>query len=68
MRQRLYHRHAGHQAAGIVPRRPKADGNPAEAFAAGADYLVIGRPVLEAPDPVQAAREIIAEVQRAGHA
>jgi len=38
---------------------------PAEALAAGADYLVIGRPILEAADPVRAARDITAEVAEA---
>jgi orotidine-5'-phosphate decarboxylase len=38
---------------------------PAEALSAGADYLVIGRPILEAADPVQAARDIAAEVTAA---
>lgn len=34
---------------------------PAEAIRAGADYLVIGRPITAAPDPVEAARRINAE-------
>ena len=38
---------------------------PAEAVAAGADYLVIGRPVLAAADPKAAAEAIIAEIARA---
>jgi orotidine-5'-phosphate decarboxylase len=34
---------------------------PGEAVRAGADYVVIGRPILEAPDPVEAARKIAEE-------
>jgi len=36
---------------------------PAEALRAGADYLVIGRPILAAPDPAGAARRIVEESQ-----
>ena len=35
--------------------------SPREAIDAGADYIVVGRPVTEAPDPVAAARLIVAE-------
>ncbi len=35
-----------------------------EAIRAGADYIVVGRPVMEAKDPMAAAREIIAEMER----
>ena len=35
---------------------------PAEAVAAGADHLVIGRPITQARDPVAAARAIVAEL------
>ena len=38
---------------------------PAEAVRAGADYLVVGRPILNAPDPARAATEILAEMRRA---
>ena len=38
---------------------------PAEALCAGADYLVVGRPIWQAPDPVAAARAIIAEMETA---
>jgi orotidine-5'-phosphate decarboxylase len=35
----------------------------AEAMRAGADYLVIGRPILKAGDPVAAANAIVAEIE-----
>ncbi|MBI1993800.1 MAG: orotidine-5'-phosphate decarboxylase [Deltaproteobacteria bacterium] len=35
-----------------------------EAIRAGADYLVVGRPVMEAKDPPAAVREILAEMER----
>jgi len=38
---------------------------PAAAIAAGADYLVVGRPVRDAADPVAAARSIQAEIAAA---
>jgi orotidine-5'-phosphate decarboxylase len=40
---------------------------PASAIAAGADYLVVGRPITGAPDPVAAADEIVAEMDAAVH-
>jgi orotidine-5'-phosphate decarboxylase len=38
---------------------------PSEAIRAGADYLVVGRPITAAPDPVSAARAILDEVAAA---
>jgi orotidine-5'-phosphate decarboxylase len=38
---------------------------PYDAIRAGADYLVVGRPITRSPDPVAAARRFAADMQRA---
>jgi len=55
---------------GIRPAHAATDdqariATPASAIAAGADYLVVGRPITGAPDPVGAADAIVAEME--GH-
>ncbi|MCA1556010.1 MAG: orotidine-5'-phosphate decarboxylase [Acidobacteria bacterium] len=40
---------------------------PAEAVRAGADYIVVGRTILNALDPLRAAREIVEEMERAAN-
>lgn len=52
---------------GIRPRDAQADDQtrvmtPAEAARAGANFLVVGRPIFKAPDPVNAARALLAEL------
>lgn len=47
---------AGDQARVVTPR---------DAIAAGATHLVVGRPILEAPDPAQAAADILADIEMA---
>jgi orotidine-5'-phosphate decarboxylase len=36
---------------------------PAEALKAAADYIVVGRPIIGAPEPVEATRQIIADLE-----
>lgn len=40
-------------------------GDPVEALKAGADHLIVGRRITGAEDPVRAAEEVLAEIQRA---
>ena len=55
----------GIRPAGATAGDQKRIMTPARAIAAGADYLVVGRPVLEAADPGQAAEAIQAEIKQA---
>jgi len=48
-------------AGGGAPDDQARTATPAAAVAAGADYLVVGRPIVQAPDPVAAARAILSE-------
>ena len=54
---------------GVRPQRAKRNDQrrvmtPEEAIRAGADYIVVGRPIMEAKDPMRAAQEIITEMER----
>jgi len=53
----------GIRPAGAVAADQKRVATPAAAIAAGADYLVIGRPITQAPDPAAAAAAILAEIE-----
>jgi orotidine-5'-phosphate decarboxylase len=52
----------GIRPMGNTPGEQKRTATPDEAIRAGADYLVIGRPITAAPDPKRAAGAIIAEM------
>ena len=53
------------QASGEVGDQKRVM-TPSRAIAAGADYLVVGRPVTQAPDPRAAAESFVAEIASGG--
>jgi orotidine-5'-phosphate decarboxylase len=55
----------GIRPAGTAAGDQKRVMTPARAIAAGADYLVVGRPIVEAPDPRAAAEAVVAEIAAA---
>jgi orotidine-5'-phosphate decarboxylase len=55
----------GIRPAGADPGDQKRIATPAAAIAAGADYLVVGRPIIAAADPKAAAAAIVAEIAAA---
>ncbi|HET9949295.1 MAG TPA: orotidine-5'-phosphate decarboxylase [Longimicrobiales bacterium] len=55
----------GIRPAGMDHDDQKRVATPADAVAAGADYLVVGRAVTRAPDPEAALAALLAEVERA---
>jgi orotidine-5'-phosphate decarboxylase len=54
----------GIRPAGSASGDQKRIMTPARAIEAGADYLVVGRPIVEAADPKKAAEAIVAEIER----
>ncbi len=52
----------GVRPAGAAVGDQKRVATPADAVRDGATHLVVGRPILAAPDPVEAARQILAEM------
>jgi orotidine-5'-phosphate decarboxylase len=55
----------GVRPGGAAPGDQKRVATPGDALRAGADLLVVGRPVTGAPDPAAAARAIVAEMAAA---
>ena len=55
----------GIRPAGSASGDQKRIMTPVKAIAAGADYLVVGRPIVEAGDPMAAADAIVAEIEQA---
>jgi orotidine-5'-phosphate decarboxylase len=55
----------GIRPAGAAAGDQKRIMTPGEAIAAGADYIVVARPVVAAADPGKAARAIVAEIEAA---
>ena len=55
----------GIRPAGAAVGDQKRIAGPAEALRRGASYLVVGRPITQAPDPVEAATAILEEMAEA---
>jgi orotidine-5'-phosphate decarboxylase len=55
----------GIRPAGSALQDQSRTATPAEAIGAGADYIVVGRPILQAPDPASAADSFVEEIRQA---
>ncbi|MFH1130784.1 MAG: orotidine-5'-phosphate decarboxylase [Pseudomonadota bacterium] len=55
----------GIRPMGVAAADQSRIATPAQAIANGADLLVVGRPIRDAPDPVAAAKAIVAEIAKA---
>lgn len=61
--ERLFVVTPGVRLAGAALDDHKRSGTPAQAIADGADYLVVGRPIVQAADPANAAAQIVADMK-----
>jgi orotidine-5'-phosphate decarboxylase len=52
----------GIRPGGTLTQDQARTASPADAIRAGADFLVVGRPILQAPDPASAADKIVEEI------
>lgn len=52
----------GVRPAGSAAGDQKRTTTPRQAIEEGADYIVVGRPILDAPDPLSAAKQIVQEI------
>jgi orotidine-5'-phosphate decarboxylase len=55
----------GIRPAGAALQDQSRAATPEEAIRAGADFIVVGRPILQAPDPAGAADAIVSEIRQA---
>lgn len=55
----------GIRPAGSASQDQSRTATPAEAIRSGADFIVVGRPILQAPDPAAAADAIVEEIRQA---
>ena len=55
----------GIRPAGAALQDQSRAATPAAAIRDGADFIVVGRPILQAPDPAKAADAIVAEIEQA---
>jgi len=53
----------GIRPAGFAKGDQKRTMTPGQAIASGADYIVVGRPIYQAPDPLQVVRSIYQEIE-----
>jgi orotidine-5'-phosphate decarboxylase len=53
----------GVRMPGVAPDDQKRTATPSQAIEYGADYLVVGRPIIKDADPANAARKFIAEME-----
>ena len=56
----------GIRPAGAAAGDQKRIMTPAQAAAAGASYIIVGRPIVAAPDPAAAAQAVLAELETVG--